>query len=202
MVAPDPAPDPLGPGSPLLGFFKALSDASRLAIVGRLALRPHAVEELAEALDLRPSTVSHHLARLAEVGLVRAHPESWFTVYRLDTAALERIARAVLAAAQEPPAPADDGLSAFDRKVLRTFLTAEGTLRALPAQRKKRLAILRHLVAPFEPGRRYTEKQVNEVLRRFSREHFVTLRRYLVDEGFMEREGGGGEYWRAGGDRS
>lgn len=190
------------PAGPLLGFFKALSDASRLAIVGRLAERGHTVEELAEALELRPSTISHHLARLAEVGLVSAHPESWFTVYRLETAALERIARAVLAAVPVAPPEPDDGLPAFDRKVLRTFLTPEGTLRALPAQHKKRLAILRHALAPFEPGRRYSEKQVNELLRRLSREHYVTLRRYLVDEGLMEREGGGGAYWRAGGDRS
>jgi len=61
---------------------------------------------------------------------------------------------------------------------------------------KKRPAILRHAIAPFEHGRRYTEKQVTELLRRLSREPYVTLRRYFVDEGFMEREGGGGAYWR------
>lgn len=54
------------------------------------------------------------------------------------------------------------------------------------------------LAQDFEPGTRYTEKQVNLIL---GKRHADTagLRRYLVDEGFMEREGGGGRYWRAGG---
>jgi DNA-binding transcriptional ArsR family regulator len=42
------------------------------------------VEQLAEILGLRPSTVSHHLARLAEAGLVSARPESYYSVYRFE----------------------------------------------------------------------------------------------------------------------
>jgi len=54
----------------LLNFFKALADANRLKIVGLLAQKPHTVEELAALLDIKPSTVSHHLARLSDAGLV------------------------------------------------------------------------------------------------------------------------------------
>ena len=56
----------------LLTFFKSLADANRLRIVGLLAHRPHTVEELAEVLALRPSTVSHHLSRLSAAELVSA----------------------------------------------------------------------------------------------------------------------------------
>ncbi|MGD8807913.1 MAG: metalloregulator ArsR/SmtB family transcription factor, partial [Chloroflexota bacterium] len=64
----------------LLAFFKALSDANRLKIVGLLAQSDYSVEELAAILALRPSTVSHHLARLTEVGLVSARAESYYSI--------------------------------------------------------------------------------------------------------------------------
>lgn len=64
----------------LVTFFKALADSSRLKIVGLLAQRPYTVEQLAAMLDLRPSTVSHHLSRLTEAGLVSARAEGYYSV--------------------------------------------------------------------------------------------------------------------------
>jgi hypothetical protein len=58
------------------------------------------------------------------------------------------------------------------------------------------LAVLDLLAGQFEPGRRYTEKSVNSVLSRYHPD-FCALRRYLVDEEFLERSDG--VYWRAGG---
>jgi len=82
--------------------------------------------------------------------------------------------------------------------VLRAFFTDEGRLVRIPAKRSKRLLVLDALAQDFEPGTRYTEKQVNLIL---GKRHADTaaLRRHLVDEGFLDREGGGGRYWRAGG---
>ena len=54
----------------LVTFFKALADSNRLKIVGLLAEKPYSVEELAALLDLKPSTISHHLARLSEAGVI------------------------------------------------------------------------------------------------------------------------------------
>jgi hypothetical protein len=68
-------------------------------------------------------------------------------------------------------------------------------LKTLPAQRKKLEAILRYMVKAFEPGRRYSEKEVNDILRRFH-DDTASLRRELVGSGLMLREGGGGDYWR------
>ena len=66
---------------------------------------------------------------------------------------------------------------------------------SIPAQRKKRMAILRWLVEDFQPGARYTEAELNRII---SRRHpdFATLRRYLVDEELMQRERS--VYWRTG----
>jgi hypothetical protein len=68
-------------------------------------------------------------------------------------------------------------------------------LKDFPAQQKKLEAILRYVVQPFEPGKRYTEKQVNEILSRYS-DDYARLRRNLVDFRLMAREGGDGSYWR------
>ena len=73
----------------LVTFFKALADANRLKIVGLLAEKPYSVEELAELLKLKPPTISHHLAKLVEAGLIKSHAESYYNVYQLDQSALE-----------------------------------------------------------------------------------------------------------------
>ncbi len=178
----------------LLLFFKALADANRLKILGLLAGEPRTVEQLAALLDLRPSTVSHHLSRLARAGLVSARAEGYYSVYRLEEKALERMARALLSQEALRRAAAEVDPAAYEEKVWRDFLGPDGRLKAIPAQRKKREAILRRLVRLFQPGRRYAEAEVNEILRRYH-EDTARLRREMVGYGLLEREGG--FYWRA-----
>ena len=79
--------------------------------------------------------------------------------------------------------------------VVRRFVRA-GRLTVIPARRSKRRLVLDWLAQEFEPGRVYPEAAVNKMLIRFHPD-FAALRRYLVDEGFMERRQG--FYWRAGG---
>jgi len=79
--------------------------------------------------------------------------------------------------------------------IVRRFVRA-GRLTVIPARRSKRRLVLDWLAQEFEPGRVYPEAAVNNVLIRFHPD-FAALRRYLVDEGFMERRQG--FYWRAGG---
>ncbi len=176
----------------LVTFFKALADSSRLKIVGLLAQRPYSVEELAALLDLKASTISHHLSRLAEAGLVTARAEGYYSVYQLDQAALQSTARELFSAGQINLAAGEVDLEAYDRKVLADFSTPEGKLKEIPAQRKKLEVILRHVARSFTPGRKYSEKQVNEALSRFHPDT-ATLRRELVGNGLMQREAG--KYW-------
>jgi predicted transcriptional regulator len=179
----------------LLAFFKALSDANRLKIVALLAKEALSVEQLAEMLNLNSSTVSHHLAKLAKVGLVSAKAEGYYSVYQLELSALTDMAQRLLSAETLPAVAADIDVDAYDRKVLNTYMSAEGRLLAFPVQRKKEEAILRYIVQVFEPNQHYSEKQVNEILSRFN-EDTARLRRNLVDFGLMAREGGGRDYWR------
>jgi len=83
----------------------------------------------------------------------------------------------------------------YDARVLGIVVDAEGRLLSIPAQYKKRLTMLRWLAQDFQPGRSFTEAEVSRII---SRRHpdFATLRRYLVDEGLMQRRRS--IYWRTG----
>jgi hypothetical protein len=79
--------------------------------------------------------------------------------------------------------------------VVNDYLLPDGRLKTIPAQQKKLLAVLRHIVLAFQPGKHYSEKEVNEILSRYH-EDTASLRRELVGYRLMAREGGGGDYWR------
>jgi hypothetical protein len=82
-----------------------------------------------------------------------------------------------------------------DARILQSFVEPGGRLVSIPVQRKKRLAVLRWLVEDFQPGRRYPEREVNQILGRHHSD-FAALRRYLVDEELMQRSRS--IYWRTG----
>ena len=89
-----------------------------------------------------------------------------------------------------------DGLLADPPDQVRAFVS-RGRITAIPAKRTRRLLLLNQVAQAFEPGRKYPEAAVDEVLKQLFDDH-CTLRRYLVDEQFMSRTTGG-VYLRAGG---
>ena len=181
----------------LLQFFKALADANRLQMVGLLARRPHSVEELATVLELRASTVSHHLSKLADAGLVRSEAQGHYHVYSLDTDSLHERARGLASDDHMREWAGVDGVEdPFDRKVLSTFLDEDGRIAQFPAKRKKFEVLLRHALALFEDEGPWDEKEVNRRLETLS-DDTATLRRGFIDHGWMTREPGGREYRKA-----
>ncbi len=179
----------------LLAFFKALADENRLKIIAVLAQQPLSVEQIAAMLGLTSATISHHLARLSQAGLVSARAQGYYSVYQFEAGALAEMAKRLLSAEVLPQVAQGVDGDAYDRKVLQAYLTPQGAIRAFPAQWKKEEALLRHVVKAFKSDQRYSEKQVNQILLEFN-EDTARLRRNLVESGLMQREGGGGEYWR------
>src|SRR5215813_9181942 len=120
--------------SRMLLFFKALSDESRLKIVGALACSDRSVEELASLLELKPPTVSHHLSKLKESGLVTMQADGTTHVYKLNASELRVLSKRVLAL---KALEIDDSIAvdAWERKVLNDFLNGE-QLKEIPASRK------------------------------------------------------------------
>jgi predicted transcriptional regulator len=185
------------PSDELLNFFKALADANRLKIVGLLAYQPYTVEQLAALLNLGVSTVSHHLSKLAKVGLVSANAQQYYNVYSLNTGAIQSMAQRLLSRDALPKLAHDVDRTAYDRKVLDAFVRADGTIKTFPAQEKKFQVLLRYVLDAFEAGKRYSEKQVNTILSRYSQDT-ASLRRGLIEYKLMARDAaaGGGAYWR------
>ncbi len=182
----EPSPD-------LVQFFKALADENRLKMVGLLARESYSGEALAEALKISPATVSHHLARLAKAGLVTARMDGHSKLYSLRLDAVHAMANRLLARDSLPQAARDLDGAAYDRKVLNDFLLPDGSLKKIPAQQKKLLVVLRHLLKEFEPERTYPEKAVNAILARVHPDT-ASLRRAMIEYKLMQRAGG--NYWR------
>ena len=73
----------------------------------------------------------------------------------------------------------------------------DGRISVMPAKRAARLVLLDQVAQAFEPGRRYPEQAVNEILKAVYDDH-AALRRYLIDESLLSRTPDG-TYWRSGG---
>ena len=177
----------------LLAFFKALSDANRLKIVGLLANQTYTVEQLASILRLAESTVSHHLARLSEARLVEAKASGYYSLFSLKIDVLEDMARRLLSRETLTSLATDADLDAYDRKVLHDYLLPDGRLKEIPAQRKKLEIILNFIAQDFPEEKRIPERQVNEILERYHVDT-ATLRREMIGYKILGREKG--EYWK------
>lgn len=171
-------------------MLRALLDADRLAIVGTLARAPDTSAGLAASVGGSVDDVLRTLAPFVQAGLVRREGPN----YHLDVDAWQDLARELPQATPASPRVAF-GMTEDEAQVLARFFRGE-RLTELPAQRSKRLVVLERLALEFEAGVRYSEPEVNAALHRFHEDH-ATLRRQLVDEGYLDRSGG--EYWRAGG---
>ncbi len=176
----------------LVTLLKTLADPARLKILGFVSGEEATVEEIADALELAEATVSHHLTRLKEQGLVTVRPEGTRRLHQTDSARLNKLLQSIPGEAIRLARGGVDP-TILERKVLETFFEGE-RLKEMPARSmKKQKIVLKRIVEAFEHGVRYPEKQVNEILKRFHPD-FATLRRYLVDYRFMARENN--IYWR------
>lgn len=173
-------------------LLKALADESRLRILGLLASGERSVDELAELLGLRSPTVSHHLSKLREAGLVSARAEGTTHLHRLEVTRLHSLGQELFAPGAIAAVTEDDAEGRWERKVLSSFFEGE-RLKEIPASRKKRTVILNWLAGLFEPGERYPERRVNEIIQRHHPD-CATLRRELIGAGLLAREAG--VYWR------
>jgi DNA-binding HxlR family transcriptional regulator len=175
-------------------LFKALGHPVRLLILNLVKLRPRHVEELSAILSLSPATVSHHLAKLSQAGLLVSEKDQYYQTYSLAGVVLGRTLAGVIFVPQ-PMLTHQVEQDAYRQRVLDTFLR-QGRLISIPAQLKKRQIVLERLVEEFEPDRKYTEREVNQILVDFH-DDVATLRRGLIEHKLMQRESG--IYWRVTG---
>jgi hypothetical protein len=174
----------------MLDFLKAMSDADRLRIIGLLTQHRASRDDIAAKLKLPMHKVVDHLAFLEFVGVLMLKEN----LYELNNEKLTTLARDNFATERPAYVPAPE-LDDKSKKILKAYLNADGSIRQIPTQPAKLQVILNYLVQAFAPDINYTEKEVNQILRRFH-EDTAGLRRDLVDAKMLDRESDGSKYWR------
>lgn len=168
-------------------IFKCLSDRSRLQIVAGLMKGDAYAELIAERLNLTASTVSFHMKKLEEAGLVSSRKEQYYTVYSLNRDIInKRLSDFVIAGASEEDLQAVRE-EEYRRKVISSFFEY-GRLKQIPAQRKKKLICYEEIIKNFEFGRIYSEKELSEIIAAIN-EDYCSIRRDMLSEGLLRREG-------------
>jgi hypothetical protein len=156
-----------------------LAEPDRRRVFAALVLGARTPQDVAAVARLDARTVGRALQKLQSSGLVDATLQVRGELIKL---------------AAVTAAPTPDTTDVVDR-----FVRGDRLL-SLPAQETKRRLVLDRVAQSFEPGRRYPERDVDAVLATWTSGadvDRVTLRRFLVDDGFLDRAEG--EYWRAGG---
>jgi hypothetical protein len=176
--------EPLAPDA-LCGL---LAEPDRLRVYSAVVLGADTSSVVAERTGLSARSVAAALRRLEQGGLVTV-------VDGRLVGELGVFKEAVRAHAPEPPPDVPLDPDRQRAQVLRTFIV-DGRLVQIPVSRAKRRVVLEHIVASFEPGVRYPEREIDAILRAWHPDH-ASLRRYLIDEDLMSRAAG--EYWRTGG---
>jgi biotin operon repressor len=169
--------------------FKCLSDASRLNIIAALRGGEAYGELLAEKLGLSASTLSFHMKKLEEAGLVTSRKEQYYTVYALNGGVMQQKLSELLqdgSAAEKDEARRRE--EAYRQKVLDSFFDGD-RLKSIPVQRKKKLIILQKIAERFIPGQVYEEAALSAIIEDIHPD-YCTLRRDMISEGILTRENG------------
>jgi hypothetical protein len=171
----------------LVKIFKSLADPARLRMIGLLVQGERCGQELAAELSLSPPTVSHHLRRLRDAGLLRERREAPYVFYQFDQEALRT---AVLSVTDEKKATklATAGLDTDRRKVLETFFDGDH-LTAIPSQRRKKEIVFEEILRRIPRREVYTERQLSDYIAVIHGD-FCTIRREFIMGRYMEREAG------------
>ncbi|MBP1995352.1 DUF2087 domain-containing protein [Paenibacillus eucommiae] len=177
----------------VVNYHKALADPTRIKILILLAEGELNGQVLAEKLGISPATITHHATKLREASLINERRDKNTIFFSLNhyfikknaTAAEELIYKNVnLKGAVDV---LDEKNKRLKDSVIKNFITSEGRLKHIPAQLKKKLIVLEHLVSRLNKGQKYTEKEINEFIMSFH-DDFATLRREFIMHQFMFRE--------------
>jgi len=175
----------------VIRFYKVLGDPTRLQIVLLLAEGELHGQALAARLGVGAPTVTHHIGRLRQAGLVSERREGNAIYFRVNYSTLAKDSQALLtelglrhartsrdgasaaaiAASSAGSEPFPVRLDEFDKSlskklaaVLRRCLTPEGRVKHIPDGRKKRVLLWRYLVDRLLDDRLYTQDELSEII--------------------------------------
>ena len=172
---------------PLIMVAGALLDLDRLKIAAALANGPANRMQLHEATSLTHRDLLRHIDNMQQAGLVKpvgdvGQPDV-YTPYELDLKAFSDARKAMGKYKGVKPRP-----TGARELVLDTFFRG-GKLSAFPLKREQMVVILEEVARKFEPEKQYAEREVNVILEEVNPD-YCTLRRALVDYGYLNRDKG------------
>jgi len=179
----------------VVNYHKALADPTRIKILILLAEGELNGQVLAEKIGVTPATITHHAAKLREASLIKERRDKNTIYFSLNHYFIKNSASAtenLIYQRVSPERTAERNLDADQQlreSVIKNFFTQNGRLRSIPAQLKKKLIVLTHIVSMLENGRKYSEKEINEFISGFH-EDFATIRREFIMHHFMYRDNG------------
>ena len=168
-------------------LFKCLADKSRLQILKSLMKEDMYVERLAERLSLTPATISFHLKKLEDARAVTSYKEQYYTMYSIRKEVFMTKIIDIINEESDEANEQKQREETYRKKVISAFFEY-GRLKSIPAQRKKERICLEEIAKVFEVGKIYEETEVNEKIETFF-EDYCTIRRDMISEGIMKREG-------------
>jgi DNA-binding HxlR family transcriptional regulator len=176
----------------LVQFHKVLADPTRIKMILLLSNKPLNGQELAEMLNISTPTVTHHVNKLREVGLLHQRRDKNTIYFSLDEKTLERSNGAIMKLLQQAKVEEGEDVSNEDQKqmrdtVIQNFFTKDGRLKQIPSQLKKKVIILEYLVGKLEKEKQYQERELNQFIKQFH-DDFATIRREFIMHQFMYRE--------------
>jgi hypothetical protein len=176
----------------IVNYHKALADPTRIRILILLSKGELSGLVLAEKLHLSPPTVTHHAMKLREAALLYERREKNTIYFSLNEYFLRQNAQSIveLIFNNKPSLEEEHDLEKNQKlkiTVLNNFFTKEGKLKHPPAQFKKKLIALEHIVSGLEMGKKYTEKEINAYIKEFH-DDYATIRREFIMHQYMYRE--------------
>lgn len=167
-------------------LFKCLADKSRIQIVKTLMIEDMYVERIAERLDLTPSTISFHLKKLGDAGVVTFYKDQYYMMYSLRKEILMTNILDIMNEKSDDAREQEERDNKYRKKILNSFFEY-GKLKSIPAQRKKERIVLEEISKAFEHGKIYSEREVNIIIADFY-DDFCTIRRDMISEMLLERD--------------
>lgn len=179
----------------VVNYHKALADPTRIKILILLAEGELNGQVLAEKIGVTPATITHHAAKLREASLIKERRDKNTIYFSLNHYFIKNSASATenliyqRVNSERTAERIPDADQQLRESVIKNFFTQDGKLKSIPAQLKKKLIVLTHIVSMLENGRKYSEKEINEFIAGFH-EDFATIRREFIMHHFMYRDNG------------
>lgn len=170
----------------LVNYHKTLGDPTRIRIIALLKQQPLHGQAIAQKLGLKPATITHHVSKLRDVGIIYEMRDKNTIYFYLAEKKLEQSAQAILQIGEH---------TMFDKPmtkqqkdaIIQNFLNSDGTLQHLPSKLKKKILVLAYLIDSLEPNRIYSEHEINLYIRQYH-EDYATIRREWVMHHFIYRK--------------